>query len=518
MSSNNDNSRSIADDTDVAVIRGATAYAATAPFPPSVGYPELPDIEPGLEDNPAYSGVRSLFHSLGMDEANFGTSQWNPLGDMISRGNTVVIKPNLVAHRNLGSKSYGLTDTDSLVTHGSVLRVVIDYVALALNGEGQILVCDCPVQGTNWQQAVQLVGLDRIEEYVAQQWPGVNLQLRDFRLGKAVLWRNTVVKRIIDESDLAQYTEVDLKQKSFLMPLMASDYAFGVSDYPRHRMRAAHTLETNRYLFPTAVLHADAIINLPKMKTHMKAGITCSLKNFVGTIGHKDYLPHFRYGGHAQGGDEYPELGFVWNLMWSLMHLAWDRDEGKLKLVYILMARVLASLLRYQPNVPKPVWSLGSGSWHGNDTLWRTVLDIHRAFLYYNPDRGAICDDLYSGRAYLAILDGIVAGEKEGPLSPTPRAEGLLLASRNPAALDTAAAALMGLDYRRIPQLAHSWIPGALPLVHYGPDEIAVHGNVGAKDIRDLLKIGVAKPFVPSKGFAGHIEAEHGFVSARTSR
>ncbi|GEM_PF-5703185 len=30
------------------------------------------------------------------------------------------------------------------------------------------------------------------------------------------------------------------------------------------------------------------------MNSHMKAEITCALKNFVGINGHKDYLPHFR--------------------------------------------------------------------------------------------------------------------------------------------------------------------------------------------------------------------------------
>ena len=53
-------------------------------------------------------------------------------------------------------------------------------------------------------------------------------------------------------------------------------------------------------------LEADVIINLPKLKTHQKAGITCALKNLIGINGNKEYLPHHRIGGFELGGDCYP--------------------------------------------------------------------------------------------------------------------------------------------------------------------------------------------------------------------
>ena len=71
-------------------------------------------------------------------------------------------------------------------------------------------------------------------------------------------------------------------------------------------------------LVPLAVLEADVIVNLPKLKTHKKAGVTCALKNLIGINGNKEYLPHHRIGGHNLGGDCYPggsdlkrALGFV---------------------------------------------------------------------------------------------------------------------------------------------------------------------------------------------------------------
>src|ERR1022692_1434372 len=48
----------------------------------------------------------------------------------------------------------------------------------------------------------------------------------------------------------------------------------------------------HRYAVGNTVLSADVILNVPKLKTHMKTGMTGALKNFVGIVGSKDFLPH----------------------------------------------------------------------------------------------------------------------------------------------------------------------------------------------------------------------------------
>ncbi|HLK60051.1 MAG TPA: DUF362 domain-containing protein [Chthonomonadaceae bacterium] len=496
-------------DPRVALVRERPAYSRTAPYSPSEPYPEWPHAEVSREDNPAYRGIRQLLRHLGMDAARYDTPDWNPLGTIIVPGNTVILKPNLVSHRNMGRRMYGLTDTDSLVTHGSVIRAVLDYTAKALQGRGTIIVGDCPVQGTEWQEVIALVCLDRTADYFRAAFPGIELQVHDFRLGRAIRWGNTVVKRIVDEEARADYQEVDLKRESMLLPLMQGDYAFGVSDYPRHRMRAAHTPETNNYLYPKAFLRADVMINLPKMKTHMKAGLTCAMKNFVGANGHKDYLPHFRFGSPQQGGDEFPDGSALWRLLWFFMHKAWDLEGGKMKLAYIALARVCALLLRFVPNTPRPVWALGSGSWYGNDTLWRMVLDINRAYFYCDPVTMQVDRTFSTKRRYLAILDGLIGGQRESPLAPTPIESGLLLAAHNPLALDTVAASLMGFDYRKIPQLFQGYAPHALPLAHFGPEAIRILGETPFCGLEDLTRTRDFTPFEASKGFRGHIERDN---------
>jgi len=58
-----------------------------------------------------------------------------------------------------------------------------------------------------------------------------------------------------------------------------------------------------------------------------------------------------------------------------------------------------------------------SGNWHGNDTCWRMVLDLNKCLFGFN---GAGTPRVRSFR-YLAVVDGIVGGEGNGPMAPDPK-------------------------------------------------------------------------------------------------
>ena len=94
-----------------------------------------------------------------------------------------------------------------------------------------------------------------------------------------------------------------------------------------------------------------------------------------------------------------------------------------------------------------------SGNWHGNDTCWRMVLDLNKCLYFFDG----------SGQArknpprYLALVDGIVAGEGNGPMSPDPKPCGLVLAGTHPVAVDCAAAGLMGFDWQKLRLLKNSF-------------------------------------------------------------
>jgi uncharacterized protein (DUF362 family) len=123
-------------------------YSGTAPFSPTRRGPEYPfRKQEGMKtekpiNGSVYEMVRELLLALRLDRLNFDTPSWNPLGAYIQPGQTVVIKPNWVRHIHDHKK-----DLWSVITHGSVIRAMLDYVYIALRGNGRIIIGDAPVRG-----------------------------------------------------------------------------------------------------------------------------------------------------------------------------------------------------------------------------------------------------------------------------------------------------------------------------------------------------------------------------------
>lgn len=493
-------------DQRVAMVRAEPCYCSTPPFDPSERFPEN-DGPVGKQDNPAYRAVREVFHALGYDEKHFGTSLWNPLGHLIKPDNIVVVKPNWVCHKNLGDLAYGLTDTDSLITHGSILRVVLDYVSIALKGSGKVIVGDSPIQNADWEILIRIAGASEVIDTLQHRFPEIRYELRDFRLEHAIVRGNRIVGKSRKICDIEDYIEVDLKEASLLTPLMADqEYSFGVANYSKHKMKYAHSCDRNVYLFPREVLEADVFINLPKVKAHMKGGITCALKNLFGIIGMKDYLPHFRFGSPTQGGDEYPDGNWLWDLRWWIAHEEWELDSGPVKSLLWSLGRFCGFGLWMFCKYPRDYYSTTGGGWFGNDTLWRTILDINRAFFYYDRSIGTVLPNPSRSIRYLAIADGLVGGHKESPLCPTPKNLGIVMAAGNPVALDTAMAAIVGLDICRIPQVHKAFAIDRFPLVKFQPDDIEIFGLNDVTRIKDIYAKKMYVPFEPSRGWKGHVE------------
>src|SRR5690606_25985505 len=95
---------------------------------------------------------------------------------------------------------------------------------------------------------------------------------------------------------------------------------------------------------------------------------------------------------------------------------------------------------------------LRNGNWWGNDTIWRTAVDLNK-ILYLGDRQGVLSQP---ARRVLNVYDGIVAGEGDGPMAPDPRPVGLLAAGEDGVATDVVVAWLMGFDWRRIPILARA--------------------------------------------------------------
>jgi hypothetical protein len=123
------------------------------------------------------------------------------------------------------------------------------------------------------------------------------------------------------------------------------------------------------------------------------------------------------------------------------------------------------------------------GSWSGNDTIWRTCLDLNRILLYGRLD-GTLADS--PQRRVLHVVDAHVAGHGDGPLRAEPLPLGLLLASESAAAADLVGARLMGYNPSLIPIVSHAFDRFKWPLVSFSPDAVEVVGAFRAAGVGAL--------------------------------
>jgi hypothetical protein len=181
------------------------------------------------------------------------------------------------------------------------------------------------------------------------------------------------------------------------------------------------------------------------MKTHKKTGVTLSLKSVIGLSSEKYWLPHFTNGDPSRGGDEFDRP----------QHLA-ERLENRLSRLPLPGDHSLIARAARLDAPPKII----DGGWEGNDTLWRTILDLNRVLFYARRD-GTIATE--PQRRYFTIVDGIVGGEGEGPLGATPVRAGLLVGGFDPVLVDGEAARCMGFAPEKIPQIQRALEAGLLP-------------------------------------------------------
>lgn len=473
-------------DHTVALEQIEPVYPAVAPYHPSEPYPEYDGPTDVAAPNHVYAGVRQLFVDLGYDAEHVGTALWNPLSALIRPGQRVLLKPNLVMHRNHSGHT-----TECLITHGSIVRVVADYALRALQGSGELIIGDAPTQHCDFETAIELSGIRQVYEYLAQTSTTVPVRLVDFRVPDHSLTK----KRSQTYLDPLGFSFVDLGTASAHHGARAFD-ALRVTNYDPSLMLRHHNAEKHEYAISNSALLSDVVISLPKLKTHRLAGITCSLKNFVGINNRKDCLPHHTRGSQDEGGDEYQRKNHLKYLVTTVQEFE-DLRTSRFVRTLVKVPKKLLYLFTRRFSSEKYF----EGSWWGNDTIWRTTLDINRIFFFWNTRAKRL--ESSPQRVYLSIVDGVVAGDHDGPLAPEPIAAGILLAGTNPIAVDTVAARAMGFDWQRIPSL----VRGRTYFASFELPTIAVASSItrfAGRLVADTKTI-VAR-FVPSKGWRGHIE------------
>lgn len=116
----------------------------------------------------------------------------------------------------------------------------------------------------------------------------------------------SINERVSLPNDPLGYLKINLKSIGSFSSFEKFTPLFRSPDYEGKKTIEFHSNGNHIYILPKTILVADVFINLPKLKTHRKAGVTLSMKNLVGIIGDKNCLPHYRKGSPSESGDEYP--------------------------------------------------------------------------------------------------------------------------------------------------------------------------------------------------------------------
>ncbi|HJQ99095.1 MAG TPA: DUF362 domain-containing protein [Candidatus Polarisedimenticolaceae bacterium] len=471
------------------------AYPELAPFHPGAAFPERPFPETSPEPNAAYEAVRRALTLAGLDAPRYGTPQWNPLGEIVRPGDAVLLKPNLVKEDHPRDPSGFLY----VLTHGSVIRAVADYVVLALGGRGTICLADAPQTDSSWEKIVAVLQLDRLQAFYASR--GVTFELVDLRREEWTHRDGVVLSRRKLSGDPRGYVAFDLATASEFHGHRGEGRYYG-ADYVTSEVNAHHAGTRHEYLISGSAIEADVFINIPKLKTHKKAGITCSLKNLVGINGDKNWLPHHTLGAPGEGGDEVPEL--------TLRRRIERRGVSLMRKTALAVPGIGPRLFHRAKRAGSVAFGdtetvVRSGNWHGNDTTWRMCLDLNKVLLHGGPD-GSLRPPA-SRKRYLSLVDGILAGEGRGPMNPDPVAAGVILLGADPVTVDAVAATFMGFDLDRIPIVREAFRARGWPVTEVRREEISVVSDEPAWN-RPLADIDPAAlfRFRPHFGWEGHIE------------
>jgi uncharacterized protein (DUF362 family) len=419
-----------------------SGYHATTPHDPPERYAEYQgaSVDPG---NHVYAAVRETLRLAGLDRERFGTPEWNPFGEIVKPGMTVFVKLNTVSDVNLAGR-----DLFSVIVHSSILRPILDYVCRALKGKGRIIIGDSQVIYARYEEAIRASGIADLLNWYRQQ-TAIPIECFDLRIVRgARSWMFGRWARPKVEQDPRGYQVVDLGEDSYFEGIDPNKLRIAIASYKN--MRKYHAPGKHQYVIPRSFLESDVVINVPKLKTHRRTAITLCLKNFMGIPALKDSLPHFMIGAPSQGGDQYI------NPSKRKEAVLWLHDQIQthplipVKFFFAVVKRLLWETQRIVPFKD----TVYEAMWPGNDTLWRTLLDINRIVAYADK-HGKMSAERQ--RSQFHLIDGIVGGEGDGPLSTDAVDAKVLIAGRDAASVDAVGATLMGFDISKIPLITKAF-------------------------------------------------------------
>jgi uncharacterized protein (DUF362 family) len=413
----------------------------------------------------------------------------------IQPGNKIVIKPNWIRESHLTRPN----EWEQVITHPTVITAVLKKVLEKLKGQGKISIVDGPETASSFEKILSHYPVTLWETMAVEA--GIALDIIDLREDEWITNNNVVIERKKLPGDPLGSTQINLLNDASEFYFHSPKHGYYGADSDIIETNQAHDGSNNLYRVSRTVLEADVYINLPKLKTHKKAGITSSLKNLVGINTYKNFLPHNSIGTFEDSGDQFPVKNSKSAIESFLMPIIHQR---------ILINPRLSKIFSPLQSLGKKLFGNNSqtirgGSWYGNNTIWRTILDLNKVLLYADPDGNMGEDDWSAAKKYITVVDGILAGEGDGPKSPDTVHLGYLFCGTNPVATDAVCAIFMGFDPLKIPAIAKAFSIKRYYLTNFNYDQIVAKiNNENFKPGEIPLKF--IKNLHPHRGWIGHIE------------
>lgn len=483
-------------------------YPSLPPFSPGAHYPEALFDDVSASSNAVYDAIRQVFVLSGLDPDNFNMNSWNPLGDLIHPGETVLLKPNFI-------KEAHPTDPDGwqwVLTHGSVIRAVADYVFRAVGPSGRVIVADAPQTDSSFDAVLRVLGIPELVAFYERHH--LELEVIDLRQEEWVNKGGVIVARTPLPGDPRGNVAYDLGSASEFCGHRGGGRYYG-ADYDDRVVNHHHTGGRHEYALSASVMMADVVFSLPKLKTHKKAGVTASLKNLVGVNGDKNWLPHHTEGEPARGGDEHPQPGLV--------HRVERRAAAALRRLSLALPVFGTFVHRRARAIGSHAFGdtesvVRSGNWWGNDTVWRMCLDLNKIVFYGEPNGTLRPPSASNRRRHLVLVDGFIAGEGSGPSNPDRKDAGVVLFGTHPASVDAAATTIMGFDPDRIPIVREAFRCRAMPIADWGWHDVRVVSNIAEWNgtLPEIPQSSLLH-FKPHFAWIGHIERMRDPCDSRTT-
>lgn len=393
------------------------------------------------------------------------------LHDRANSIRNIIIKPNLVTHRHYRGDDF----LSGSVVHASVLRPLLFYLKRKFGDASSIVIADNPVEGADFKTLMEKTGIAALISGMQAISPN-DISVLDLRPYVVTEDDRGRFAQECRTGDPLGYVEIDLGRDSMFAELDAVPgihyYTLAdstVDHFDPHKVQTSRTDKYHRpgvhkYLVSRTILDSDLIVNVAKMKTHCKAGVSLCLKNMIGMVYLKECMPHHRPGPPPQGDSfhEYPAAHYV------ATRKAYRFLRERIGIHRLPGFKAMRNLMQRKKILVGQ--HIEHGNWKGNDTIWRTILDLNRIAIY--SDKNGVMRDTPQ-RQMLCIIDGIIAQQGEGPMAGEPVKAGILFGGWNPVMVDALAVKAMGLDYRAIPQLARALEITRWPLLPPGEHNLS---------------------------------------------